>query len=406
MTTYPLHYPRVHPRTYLYNCWYALSTCVLSCLHTNADPRSHCPALTSSHARQCTILLASHTRSRARSRCRAVRRITSQAGPLLMVSHRDGVPLQSLGASLTFVFPAAFAAFPSYAVAALSPRACARITAAGPLFSALLGLALTLPLDRLFLISGYSNIAAEGLMVTSVSPESPLASHLPLGALLTALDDLPLAGAKEIAWREYLISAPSPDFEEPAWCVDTKWFLSGRPCQGPIVLYANGLFRIGHPRGCCAFPPRGPGSDACLVPLSDEETPRCTNVQELLVPTTSAVTRCEGLCTNGQMCVRLRGGEEFLRISAQSADYKSPTRVVLWRGARDEIYQGGTTYSVCVRPSYANCDLVDVTRWRPRSAFLPLWFPNLAAEIVRCVFMVACSEHHATEARPTDTFRP
>lgn len=261
----------------------------------------------------------------------------------------DGVPLQSLGASLTFVLPAAFVAFPSYTITSISPHVRARIAASGPLLSALLGLGLMLPLGRPFLLAGYSDITAEGLMVASVAPDSPLASHIPLGALLTALDDLPLANANESAWREYLTAPRSPDFKEPAWCVDTKWFLS-------------------HPNSCCASPPPGSSSDACLVPLTDEETPRCTNVQDLLVPTTSAVTRCEGLCTNGQMCVRLRGGEEFLRISVQSDDQKSPTRVVLWRGARDEIYQG-----------------VDVTRWRPRLPFLPLWFPNLAAEVVQYI---------------------
>ncbi|KAH8996206.1 hypothetical protein EDB92DRAFT_1794110 [Lactarius akahatsu] len=261
----------------------------------------------------------------------------------------DGVPLQSLGASLTFVLPAAFVAFPSHTVAALSPHVRARIAAAGPLLSALLGLAFMLPFGRVFLLAGYSDVSAEGLMVASVAPDSPLASHLPLGAFLTALDDFSLAGAKESAWHEYLTTPRPPDFKEPAWCVDTKWFLS-------------------HPHGCCTAPPPGPSSDACLVPLTDEETSRCTNASELLVPTTNVVTRCEGPCTNGQMCVRLRGGEEFLRIRVRSDDPKNPTRVILWRGARDEIYQG-----------------VDVTRWRPRSPFLPLWFPNLAAEIMQYI---------------------
>jgi hypothetical protein len=55
---------------------------------------------------------------------------------------------------------------------------------------------------------------------------------------------------------------------------------------------------------------------------------------------------------------------------------------------------------------YANCDPVDVTRWRPRLPFLPLWFPNLAAEVVQCVSIVSCSKDHATETPPADTFRP
>ena len=54
----------------------------------------------------------------------------------------------------------------------------------------------------------------------------------------------------------------------------------------------------------------------------------------------------------------------------------------------------------------ANCCPVDVTRWRPRLPFFPLWFPNLAGEVVQCVSVVACSEHHTTEASPADTFRP
>lgn len=129
---------------------------------------------------------------------------------------------------MTFVLPAAFVAFPSHTVAALSPHVRARIAAAGPLLSALLGLAFILPLGRPFLLVGYSDLTAEGLVVASVAPDSPLVSHLPIGALLTALDDFPLSNANESAWREYLTASRSPDFKEPAWCVDTEWFLSGR----------------------------------------------------------------------------------------------------------------------------------------------------------------------------------
>ena len=201
-----------------------------SLVNTYPDPRSHSPALASSHAHWSTVLLASHTRSRARSFCCTVRRITSWASPLLTISNSDGVPLQSLGASLTFVLPAAFVAFPSHAVVALPPHVRARIAASGPLLSALLGLVYMLPLGRLFLLAGYSDVTAEGLIVASVASDSPLAHHLPLGALLTALDDLPLADAKESAWREYLTDSRSSDFKEPAWCVETEWFLSGTPC--------------------------------------------------------------------------------------------------------------------------------------------------------------------------------
>ncbi|KAH9960666.1 hypothetical protein BC827DRAFT_1376640 [Russula dissimulans] len=258
----------------------------------------------------------------------------------------DNVPLQSLGASLTVLLPAAFVAFPAHALAASAPRVRARIAAAGPLLSSLLCLILLLPLPGPLYHLGYSDISTDGSLVASVTPDSPLASHLSPGTLLTALDDLPLAGAQESAWSDYLTTSPSPLSEEPAWCLDTEWFLN-------------------RPHGCCATPPPGPGSEACLIPIGSDETSRCVDAQELLVPTESVVTRCEQSCAVGQTCVRLRRGEQFLRISVQSGDKGGQTRVVLWRGQREEIY-----YSVAV------------TRWRPRLPLLPLWLPSLVTAMI------------------------
>lgn len=138
------------------------------------------------------------------------------------------MPLQSLGASLTLVIPAAFVAFPTHALSGLAPRVRARIAAAGPIFSALLSLILLLPLGRPFFFLGYSDISADGLLVASIIPDSPLASHLPPGTLLTALDDFPLADAQEAAWSDYLTAPHSPLLEEPAWCLNTEWFLGGK----------------------------------------------------------------------------------------------------------------------------------------------------------------------------------
>jgi hypothetical protein len=93
-----------------------------------------------------------------------------------------------------------------------------------------------LPLARPFLLLGYSDISANGLLVASVTPDSPLASHLPRGALLTALDDFPLANAEESAWNDYLTAPRSSLSDEPAWCLDSKWFLSGRdPANVPLI---------------------------------------------------------------------------------------------------------------------------------------------------------------------------
>jgi len=258
----------------------------------------------------------------------------------------DGVPLQSLGASLTLLLPAAFVAFPTHTLTAMTPRVRARIAAAGPLFSALLYLVLLLPLGRSFFLLGYSDVSSDGLLVSSVIPGSPLASHLPPGTLLTALDDFPLSNAQENTWSDYLTGPHSLVSKEPALCLDTEWFHN-------------------YPHGCCAAPPPGPGSEACLIPLRSDETPRCVEASGLLVPTEIEVTRCEWSCADGQTCARLRRGEQFLRIGVQSVDHESSTRVVLWRGQHEEIY-----------------DDVDVTRWRPRWPILPLWLPTLVTEII------------------------
>jgi hypothetical protein len=53
------------------------------------------------------------------------------------------------------------------------------------------------------------------------------------------------------------------------------------------------------------------------------------------------MARCERSCADGQVCAHLREGEQFLRISVQSGDQVGSTRVVLWRGQREEIYQDG-----------------------------------------------------------------
>jgi hypothetical protein len=107
-----------------------------------------------------------------------------------------------------------------------------------------------------------------------------------------------------------------------------------------------------HSHGCCATPPPGPGSEACLIPLRSDETPRCVEAPGILAPTDAALTRCEWSCEDGQTCARLRGGEQFLRISVQSGDQNGPTRVVLWRGQRQEVHQDGTIDPRCVIVTY------------------------------------------------------
>jgi hypothetical protein len=83
-----------------------------------------------------------------------------------------------------------------------------------------------------------------------------------------------------------------------------------------------------------------------MIPLRSDETPRCVEAPDFLVPADAVTARCEWSCANGQTCARLRGGEQFLRIG-----------VVLWRGQREEIYQDGMTPALlrCLMVIWAYC---------------------------------------------------
>ena len=63
------------------------------------------------------------------------------------------------------------------------------------------------------------------------------------------------------------------------------------------------------------------------------------------MPTETVVTRCEWSCADGQTCVRMRGGEQFLRIGVRSAEQENLTHAVLWRGQPEEVYNDGMIHS-------------------------------------------------------------
>jgi len=88
----------------------------------------------------------------------------------------------------------------------------------------------------------------------------------------------------------------------------------------------------------------------------------------------------------------VREGEQFLRIRVQSGDQDGSTRVVLWRGQREEIYQDGKIPHNCdLIVAWLIGDLVDVTRWQPRLSILPLWLPGIASKMTTCVVEVTCT---------------
>lgn len=156
------------------------------------------------------------------------------------------------------------------------------------------------------------------------------------------------------------------------------------------------------PHGCCAVPPPGIGSEACLIPLRSDETPRCVEAPGLLVPTETVVTRCERSCVDGQTCVRLRQGEQFLRIGVQSADQES---VVLWRGQRQEIYRDGMIHRGCTPDCYM---LIADPSGRYSVATTVVGFPLLAAKPRHGDYNVRTSLRSptTTRLRPREQIHP
>ncbi|KAG6837015.1 hypothetical protein H0H93_016222 [Arthromyces matolae] len=111
-----------------------------------------------------------------------------------------------------FIKPiATFVTFSNVTLEGLIPRARARIIAAGAFHNILLwGLLLAIGYARLgdlFWSIGYKDVSAQGRVVVDVDTRSPLYNHLPLGSLITALDDISLGShnaSYDDGWSSYL----------------------------------------------------------------------------------------------------------------------------------------------------------------------------------------------------------
>ncbi|KAJ7489474.1 hypothetical protein FB451DRAFT_1225027 [Mycena latifolia] len=245
----------------------------------------------------------------------------------------DAVPIMTAGASFTVVVPAAFVTFPATALEALKPFARSRIIAAGPfhnlVFWGLLLLVGRVGIGDFFARVMYRDVSDVGRVVVGIDSGSALRGHLPIGSLVTKLDDTSLESTAD-QWTAYLTSPHAPGL---GWCVDRAGYLES-------------------PQSCCDSD--APFSElTCFVALSSAEK-GCIDAIPILTGGEARRCRADLDCSDdASRCVRPDESALILRLTVHA---DGQDQVVLWSGPPMEVYEQ-----------------VDVGRLLPRFRLLPLW---------------------------------
>ncbi|KAK7052386.1 histone acetyltransferase [Favolaschia claudopus] len=241
----------------------------------------------------------------------------------------DAVPILSAGASFTVVIPAAFVSFSSSALEALRPFARSRIIAAGPfhnlVFWGLLTLVEFSGTGEVLTRTLYRDVSDIGRVIIGMDGDSALRGHLPVGSLITKLDDTPLA-SKDDMWTTYLTSPDNPS-SGMGWCVSRATYTAS-------------------PQGCCE--PHVSSPFSCFAAVSSAEK-GCLDAIAIL--TNEPAQRCSSdtNCDDASQCVRPHKSAQILRLTVYD-------RVVIWSGPPIEVYEQ-----------------VEIGRFLPRFRLVPLW---------------------------------
>ncbi|TFY64832.1 hypothetical protein EVJ58_g2350 [Rhodofomes roseus] len=256
----------------------------------------------------------------------------------------ENVPVLSVGLSLSIVIPSAFVALSRGAVRELPAPARLRVASSGAFHNIVLYLIFSgithAHIDRAFLGAlGYRDVSAWGRVVSHVQPGSPLEGYLPLGSIVTKIDDDLLSSVTDDhdAWTALL---SQPDVRKATeesedgwlgWCVDRRWFIN----PPPAVLQRR------HPgtRQRASSRTRRSHSSAVSTPvpyLGDSvEAPthmRCASAVD---------------CSTDHVCVRPRDDQALLRLTVHLPAWVTPNAhtsdtTVVWNGPRVEILEEGT----------------------------------------------------------------
>ncbi|KAJ7853498.1 hypothetical protein B0H14DRAFT_782643 [Mycena olivaceomarginata] len=246
----------------------------------------------------------------------------------------DAIPIMSAGASFTVVIPAAFVSFPSTALEALRPFARSRIIAAGPfhnfVFWTLLVLVDRAGMGDFLTRTVYRDVSHIGRVVVGIDGDSDLWGHLPLGSLITKLDDTPLGSVNDDIWTAYLTSSRSSS-PSLGWCVDRAAYLaSPRSCCDSNVVSLLSCF--------VAVSSAEKGCLDAIPALTDEQEQRCAS---------------DAGCSDASLCVRPDESAQILRLTIHT---EGKDRVILWSGPLVEVHEQ-----------------VEIGKFLPRFWLLPLW---------------------------------
>ncbi|KAJ3726257.1 peptidase family M50-domain-containing protein [Lentinula raphanica] len=249
------------------------------------------------------------------------------------------VPILSSGLTVTLIIPSAFVSFSTALMGSLDAFSKAQIIAAGPwhnflLWIFLIGLGKSASLvenatglGTALVNLGWEDLSKEGRVVVEIDNDSPLNAVLKVGSVITALDDVSLAGEQD-KWSQYLMPPSSIDVPWYGWCVSRELFQadSADCCKNAHPTLDHLCFdSLGHGKGC-------------LNPIP-------------ILSTSHDQFRCRtgGECHDDALCVQPdSSSSSILRLSVQGQD------LTLWNGPKKEVWEQ-----------------VIVDRYTPRFWFIP-----------------------------------
>jgi S2P endopeptidase len=151
-----------------------------------------------------------------------------------MASFAEGVPIQSSGMFVMYLYPGAFVNIPDQQLQALAPFRQLKIICAGVWHNLVLylfaSLSLAGGLKLLLILIGWQSLEGQGgVSVVHIRTNSPLATHLPPATLIYQLDDTPLTHNIE-DWNTFLFKEDGRHTLEQGFCVSKTHENYGDKC--------------------------------------------------------------------------------------------------------------------------------------------------------------------------------
>jgi len=246
----------------------------------------------------------------------------------------------SCGITVTGLFPSAFVTLPATRLENLPPRDRLQIISAGCFHNFVL---LCLLFSAAWLGANVSpswllfqDVSSLGSLVVGVENGSPLATHLPVGTLISKIDDTPMASvSSDDPWGHALLSPSSGSLQ--GWCVDDAHL---EKASSPECVSTGSCF-VSKADNTIQY-------ELDPVLIFSENFPRCNDSTE---------------CSSSSSCVVPRSDEQLVRISVlRNYRNESTEEIIVWKGPKEEIWEQ-----------------VQVGHLRPRFPFVLSMLPELAS---------------------------